>query len=132
MNTTCATLAAKHRIHWVCVPIIFITTVGLVWCIPSGPLEGLLEGGASAYSNWATLASIVAVIYYFILSIPIGLGMLLWCTFSLWLVAGWSQWGWAPLGATSLTIFVLAWIVQLVGDRIKGKKPSFSRTFNFF
>jgi uncharacterized membrane protein YGL010W len=121
----------NKRIHWVCVPIIFITTVGLVWSIPAGPLKGLLEGSLSPYSNWATLASILAVIYYFALSSSIGLGMLVWCTFTLWLVAGLDQLGWAPLWATSLTVFVLAWIVQLVGHRIEGKKPSFFTDLQF-
>ena len=43
-------------IHWVCVPLIFFSTVGLVWSIPAGPLEGLIEGPTGVYLNWATIA----------------------------------------------------------------------------
>ena len=121
----------NKRIHWVCVPIIFVMTVGLVWSIPAGPLEGVLGGSLAPYSNWATLASLLALAYYFVLSITIGIGMLIWCTFALWLVSWLDQLSSAPLWAISLTIFVIAWIGQFIGHRIEGKKPSFFRDLQF-
>jgi len=121
----------NKRIHWVCIPIIFMTTVGLVWCVPRGPLEGLLGGVLAPYSNWATMASLFAVAYYFVLSLSIGVGMTFWCAIVLWFVAELDQLDWTSLWAISLAAFVLAWIAQLVGHQIEGKKPSFFRDLQF-
>ena len=118
-------------IHWVCVPLIFFSTVGLVWSIPAGPLAGLISGPAGAYLNWATLLLAGTVLWYVRMSVPLAVGMV---GVSLSMVAL-TQWAVAsvamPLWQLCLLIFVLAWIGQFIGHKIEGKKPSFMKDLQF-
>lgn len=118
-------------IHWVCVPLIFFSTVGLVWSIPAGPLAGLISGPAGEYLNWATLLLAGTVLWYVRMSVPLAVGMV---GVSLSMVAL-TQWAVAsvtmPLWQLCLLIFVLAWIGQFIGHKIEGKKPSFMKDLQF-
>ena len=44
-------------IHWICVPLIFMSIVGLVWSIPHGFLSGNLAQPWNIWLNWATIIS---------------------------------------------------------------------------
>ena len=122
-------------IHWFCVPAIFFSIIVLVWCIPLGPLE-FVRINDFKYINWATLSIIFVFIYYLLLSPRLTFGMLVFsvgCLYltnlieniilngnlkvSLWIIA--------------LGIFALSWIVQFLGHKIEGKKPSFLRDIQF-
>ena len=122
-------------IHWFCVPAIFFSIIVLVWCIPLGPLE-FVRINDFKYINWATLSIIFVFIYYLLLSPRLTFGMLIFsvgCLYltnlieniilnsnlkvSLWIIA--------------LGIFALSWIVQFLGHKIEGKKPSFLRDIQF-
>ena len=47
-------------IHWIMVPIIFFTIVGLLWSIPK--MDWM---GASPWVNWAKLAMLPAMYFYY-------------------------------------------------------------------
>lgn len=114
-----ATYRDSHRdpvneiIHIVCVPAIMFTLLGLIWSVH--PLAALA-------------ASLLGLAYYFKLSRPFAMGMLLMAAAMLALL-------WALPPATvlplSLAIFVLAWIGQFIGHKIEGKKPSFFDDLRF-
>ena len=63
-------------IHWLCVPAIFFSIVGLVWEIPLGPLVDLKYNGYQ-YVNWASLTLCLVFVYYFTLSPLLTVGMVL-------------------------------------------------------
>lgn len=118
-------------IHWICVPLIFFSTIGLLWSIPRGPLAGVLPGGWEPLLNWGTLGMLVAVAFYARLSLRLLPGMLLLCGAIVWgnlLVA---QSGVAPLWLVSVIVFAVSWAVQIVGHQIEGKKPSFLKDVQF-
>ncbi len=122
--------ATNKAIHWICVPLIFFSIVGLIGSIPSGFLQSIL-GGGKVYANWAAVMLAIALIYYVTLSIQLGIGMLLFgslCLFVMkWIVIA----NIAPLWAISLGIFVVAWIGQFYGHKVEGKKPSFLKDVQF-
>ena len=105
-----------HRnevIHFVCVPAIVWSLLGMLWALH--PLVALLVAAA-------------AQLYYFRLSMPLAVGMLLMSLlFLATLVALPASWV-LPL---AVTVFVVAWIGQFVGHRIEGKKPSFFDDLRF-
>ena len=122
-------------IHWLCVPAIFYSIVGLVWEIPLGPLADIKYNGFQ-YLNWASLTLCLVFIYYLTLSPKITLGMIVFSIGCLYLTnitenlildgtIGIDLW------AISLIIFALAWIFQFVGHKIEGKKPSFFKDVQF-
>lgn len=114
-------------IHWVCVPAIMWTVVALLWSIP---FPAALQNDAVPI-NWATIALILAQIYYFRLSLKLGTGLLLYNVLMLWLTAlveAASPW---PLWQVALAVFIIAWIGQFIGHIIEGKRPSFFKDVQF-
>ena len=66
----------NKTIHWICVPLIFFSIVGLVASIPSGLVQSFL-GEGNPYANWATIFLIPVIAYYVSLSIGLSVGMML-------------------------------------------------------
>lgn len=122
--------ALNKRIHWVCVPLIFFSIVGLLWSIPAGGLQAALPA-LGVFANWATLALLLVLIYYIRLSIPLAVGMVLVTLGFAALAFYLDQWNILPLWALSVIIFVAAWIGQFYGHKVEGKKPSFIKDLQF-
>jgi len=120
----------NKAIHWICVPLIFFSVVALNASIPAGALEKL-AGQIDAFTNWATLVLLLAIIYYVSLSIPLTFGLVLFAIGCLELAYFISQLSVLPLWQTALIIFVVAWIGQFYGHKIEGKKPSFLKDLQF-
>jgi uncharacterized membrane protein YGL010W len=114
-----AVYAESHRhpanevIHAICVPAIAFSVLGLLWAIH--PLAALA----------LTLASLL---YYFTLSTPFAIGMILMSGSMLALLYIMPP---ALVVPASVAIFVIAWIGQFIGHKIEGKKPSFFDDLRF-
>lgn len=122
----------NKKIHWICVPLIFLSVVGLIWSIPSLFLQEILAAdGYSPYANWATVLLVVVILYYLTLSVPIGIGMIIFSTICLVLVRQVERLNFAPVWQVFLVVFVLAWIGQFYGHKVEGKKPSFLKDLQF-
>jgi len=118
---------ANETIHWICVPVIFLSVLGLLWSIP---VPAVLAGPAPWF-KWVHPAVLAALVFYFRLSVPLAFGLLgfvsicyvllechlLFCPFPLW--------------KSCLILFVAAWIGQFIGHRIEGQKPSFFKDVVF-
>jgi uncharacterized membrane protein YGL010W len=122
--------ATNKLIHWICVPLIFFSLMGLIASIPSGFLQSIL-GDQSLYANWAAVILMLGLIYYITLSIPLMIGMLLFSVLCLFFIKQLVLINVAPLWAICLSIFVLAWIGQFYGHKVEGKKPSFFKDIQF-
>jgi uncharacterized membrane protein YGL010W len=119
----------NKAIHWICVPLIFFSVVGLIASIPAELVQRFL--GENPYSNWALVVMVLVLIYYVSLSIPLGFGMFLFGLLCLFLVRLINDANIAPLWMISLIIFVVAWIGQFYGHKVEGKKPSFLKDIQF-
>lgn len=123
---------ASHRnpvnkiTHWICVPAIMFSLIGLAWSIDTPSLFTQLP----LPINWAILLIVASLLYYVLLSIPLALGMLLVAALMVGLVLLLESFN-VPLWQFSLLLFVLAWIGQFIGHRIEGRKPSFFRDVQF-
>jgi uncharacterized membrane protein YGL010W len=103
----------NELIHFVCVPVIVFTLLGILWAIH--PLLALAAVAAS-------------MVYYFKLSRPFALGMLAMSAVMLAVLAMMPPLTVLPL---SIAIFVVAWIGQFIGHKIEGRKPSFLDDLRF-
>lgn len=113
----------NKRIHFICVPAIFMTIVWFLLALPTPQALGML--------NWAFVAMLIVYFYYRRLSRLVALGFFVMCVIS-WL----SYMGWERLfPGTSLyaasAIFVLAWIGQFYGHHVEGKRPAFLQDLQF-
>jgi uncharacterized membrane protein YGL010W len=122
--------STNKAIHWVCVPLIFFSIVGLVASIPSGPVQVWL-GPESPYANWAAVVLVLVLIYYVTLSIPLSVGMMLFGVLCLFVANLIVRLDIAPLWLVCLIIFALAWVGQFYGHKVEGKKPSFLKDIQF-
>lgn len=59
-------------VYWLAVPIVVLGVVGLMWSVPV-PEEFRT---ISPILNWGTAFLLAAVVYYFIISLPLAIGML--------------------------------------------------------
>lgn len=109
-------------IHWVCIPAIVISLLGLLASIP-------LTLGAP-WVNPATVLLAFGLGFYALMSPRLALGMLV-VSVGLYLAAVSLEALPVPLWASSIAIFVVAWIGQFIGHVIEGKKPSFFEDLQF-
>lgn len=117
---------SNEVIHWICVPLIVFSLLGLVWAIPFPKLEFL--GKSANYLNWASFLIAFAVYYYYRLSPVMSYLMLIIISimsFGIVSIEQWANNGGPAMWLVFTVIFVLAWIGQFIGHKIEGKKPSF-------
>lgn len=122
----------NETIHWICVPLIVFSLLGLVWAIPFPHLEFL--GRYNGYVNWASFLIAFSVYYYYRLS-PVMSYLMLLLIFGMSILIVQLEKveaaGGPALWLVCLMIFVLAWIGQFIGHKIEGKKPSFLEDVKF-
>ncbi|MBS0618390.1 MAG: DUF962 domain-containing protein [Spirochaetes bacterium] len=118
-------------IHWVCVPAILFTVLGLLASIPTVNLFNWVPTQLSVVANWAGVVLVLASLFYLRLSFAMFLGMALISVAMLFGVREIAKIPLAPLWLTCLVIFVVAWIGQFIGHKIEGKKPSFFKDLQF-
>lgn len=119
--------AINKFIHWVCVPSIMFSLFGLLYSIPFFVERNL-------FTNWATVALVLALIYYVRLSIPMFIGFVFIGGAMIYGLNGIYEMTYGDAGMLaliSLAIFVIAWIAQFIGHKIEGKKPSFLEDLQF-
>lgn len=114
-------------IHWVCVPLIMFSLLGVLYSIP-------FPGGVRLFTNWAMVFVGITLIYYLTLSIPMFLGFILigggMAVGNHFLALSLASLG-VPYIYIALGIFILAWIGQFIGHNIEGAKPSFIKDLQF-
>lgn len=111
-------------IHAIAVPSIYFVTIGLIWSIP------VPEFIANFNVTFAHILAIPVLYYYFKLSGPIGAAMTLLTLGSFGCIkllqaVDISVWQFC------LALFVVMWILQFIGHKIEGKKPSFFEDLRF-
>jgi uncharacterized membrane protein YGL010W len=122
--------STNKLIHWFCVPAIFFSIVGLIFSISNGILLDSLPFLGS-FANWASLALALVLVYYVTLSGPLALGMFFFSAMCL-AIANYIDLQFpGKLWLISLSIFVIAWVIQFWGHKIEGKKPSFLKDIQF-
>ena len=97
---------ANKAIHWICVPLIVWSLLGMLWSI--SPIVAFVAVAASmAFYTW--------------LSLPLALGMLAVIALMVYPLT--------LLGSralvVSIVVFVAAWIGQFIGHVLEGRKPAF-------
>jgi uncharacterized membrane protein YGL010W len=118
----------NKKIHYVCVPLIFFSVVGMIISIPSKLLIPL-EKIHPIPGNWAFIAVILVSLFYFKLSFSMGIKMFVF-TFICLVVNYWLALL-VPAFWFSLSVFVMGWIGQFYVHKIEGKKPSFLKDLQF-
>lgn len=116
-------------VHYICVPLIFFSVIGLFMTIPTGIIEDTLGLYNPLIENWAVVVSLFISIFYLRLGFWYFLQMLFFILLAIvgnfWLGNN------VNLLYASLAIFVVAWIGQFWGHKVEGMKPSFIKDLQF-
>jgi uncharacterized membrane protein YGL010W len=98
--------STNELIHFVAIPLIMLSLSGLIYAIHPYALYAFLIG---SFIYYARLSAIFLIV------------MLVWSALMLWVIQALG----AQLVPVSVAIFVGAWILQFIGHKIEGKRPSF-------
>ena len=121
----------NKTIHFICVPLIYFSIVGLIVSIPTGFLHLYFQYEPPFYYNFGTIALILVLIFYLRLSFPIFIGMLVFSTIVMtgnYLLSTIDD---VPLWLISIVIFAAAWAGQFFGHKVEGKRPAFFKDIQF-
>lgn len=98
--------STNELIHFIAIPLITLSLSGLLYAIHPFVLYAFLIG---------------SFVYYVRLSTVFLITMLVWSAVMLWMIQSMGS----QLVTICIAIFVGAWILQFIGHKIEGKKPSF-------
>jgi|TARA_B100000795_G_scaffold236617_1_gene196828 uncharacterized membrane protein YGL010W len=119
----------NQLVHYICVPVIFFSVIGLLMSIPNEFLEINFGLYNPLIENWAAVVGIIISFFYLRLGFWYFIEMLfviLLCIIgNYWLSNN------TNLLYASISIFVLGWIGQFWGHKIEGIKPSFIKDLQF-
>lgn len=119
----------NKAIHYICVPAIFFSIVGLLMSIPSAFLSNLMHLNQPIIENWAVVVLIFVLLFYLRLSFVMAIKIAIFS--ALCLILNFYIGQIFPLWAFSIGVFIIAWIGQFYGHKIEGKKPSFLKDIQF-
>ncbi len=123
---------SNELIHWICVPLIVFSLLGLIWAVPFPYLAFM--GKYNGFVNWASFLIAFSIYYYYKLSPVMSYLMLLLIFLMCMVIVKIEEAqaaGGPALWLVCAVIFVLAWIGQFIGHKIEGKKPSFLEDIKF-
>lgn len=102
----------NKAIHWVCVPAILFSIIGII-----AHFSALLTA----------LLLVLTLVFYARLDLVLAIAMTVLIAIMAWLIYI------LPVGVGFyIGVFIVAWIGQFYGHKVEGKKPSFSKIYNFY
>jgi uncharacterized membrane protein YGL010W len=112
-------------IHWFCVPTIVFSIVALLYTIKLP-----FYFSAQLQPNIALIILAIVLVYYIRLSVTLSFGFLFFSVFCLYIcyIIESNDFN---LTKTALLLFVVAWVLQFLGHKIEGAKPSFLKDIQF-
>ncbi len=119
----------NQLIHYICVPAIFFSIIGMLMSIPTDLLTRFLNLKNQLIANWSVVFILLLLVFYIRLSFSMFFKMLVFSIICI--VLNYYLGQITPLFYTSLSIFALAWVGQFYGHKIEGKKPSFLKDLQF-
>ena len=119
----------NQAIHYICVPLIFFSVIGLLMSIPTTFLENIFNASNPLLENWAVVVGLVISVFYLRLGFWYFTEMLF--VILICIIANFWLGNFVNLLYASIIIFVLAWIGQFYGHKIEGAKPSFLKDLEF-
>jgi len=119
----------NKALHYICVPAIFFSVIGLLLSIPATLLENTFGLYNPLIENWAAVITVLILFFYARLGFWYFVHMLLLSTMSI--IGNYWLGSFGNLTFISFAIFVIAWIGQFYGHKLEGKKPSFIKDVQF-
>jgi len=118
--------ATNKTLHWICVPVIVVSLIGLLWSVPAPRTWQEI----SPLLNWGLLFLFAGVVYYLAMSWSLAVGMAVFAALVSLVIIGLQSLPW-PLWSVCLALFAVAWVGQFIGHHYEGRRPSFFKDIQF-
>jgi uncharacterized membrane protein YGL010W len=115
--------ALNQIIHLICVPLIFISSAGLLWSVSLARLWPGVEPALAVWLNLATLVSLPILAFYARLGWSSFVSGLAWMLVSAACCLAIQSAG-LSLPWIAGAVWLLAWAAQFYGHKVEGAKPS--------
>lgn len=115
----------NQLLHYIAVPLIYFCVVALLAEIPVPRFLRSIPGG------WATIAAIPVSVYYLRRSVTAWIVMVLFTVLCVAVINLMRAYLPVPVWALALVLLLALTVVQYVGHRIEGKRPSFFADLQF-
>jgi uncharacterized membrane protein YGL010W len=119
----------NKMIHYICVPSIYFSIIGLLMSIPSLFIANILNLNTPIIENWAVVVLLFVLFFYIRLSVTMAIKIGIFSVICL--VLNYYIGQLLPLWMFSIGVFSIAWIGQFYGHNLEGKKPSFLKDLQF-
>ncbi len=119
----------NQLIHKICVPLIYFSIIGLLMSINTAFLQKIIGLKNPLIENWATVISILILVFYLRLSFTVFFKMFVFTVLSI--IGNYYIANSFNLLYVSISIFIITWIGQFYGHHLEGKKPSFFKDLQF-
>lgn len=119
----------NKMIHYICVPSIYFSIIGLLMSIPSQFIANISNLNTPIIENWAVVVLLFVLFFYIRLSAKMAIKIGVFSIICL--VLNYYIGQLLPLWMFSIGVFIIAWIGQFYGHNLEGKKPSFLKDLQF-
>ena len=119
----------NKMIHYICVPSIYFSIIGLLMSVPSQFIANILNLNTPVIENWAVVVLLFVLFFYIRLSATMAIKIGVFSVICL--VLNYYIGQLLPLWMFSIGVFSIAWIGQFYGHNLEGKKPSFLKDLQF-
>lgn len=106
-------------IHYFCVPVIFWSITAILWVVK-----------VPYILNLAIASTLLVSFYYLAKDLKLAILMIITSILCLLLNSFIEKQG-LPLLSIAVILFVFSWVLQFIGHKIEGKKPSFFKDLQF-
>ena len=117
--------AVNRALHCLSIPLIIVAVVGLLW---SAPVPEAFSQSSPAL-NWGMLFLMASVVYYFVLSFALAIGMLPFVTL-IAIAVVWLDGLTTPLWIISAAAFAVAGAGQIIGHAFERRSVSLFTDLN--
>jgi len=134
-------------IHWICIPLIFLSIIGLLSLVPHEFLDIFSNNILNQFIHLGTVVIIIGLLFYLKLSFRIFIGMFLFSLlvlmFTYYIPYLFEKNRFCGVFNSFdletntfliyfyLSMFLCSWVLQFIGHKIEGKKPSFFQDIQF-
>lgn len=117
-------------IHWICVPSIFFSLIGLLSLISFDLGSQEMPYYLYHYMHAGSLLILFGLVFFSRLSIPITVGMAI-ISLAILKILTFMHGAGIDVALFSAVVFIVAWVGQFIGHKIEGAKPSFFDDLKF-
>lgn len=117
---------ANQVLHQIFVPLLTLSVLGILWCIPTPEFFILIP-----FLNWATVVCLIGLLFWLSMDFKMALGMLVQMVIMIWIIDKIDNNPNIPLLFVSIFLLAISWGFQMVGHIIEGTHLTLEKNIKY-